>query len=752
MTIIKDISTYQTYPYEAMSAELVACLAQALGHPKKRSVNSILKSLECFLQITDQALSLDELKSNVSDEKLSDFIGALLSPQFRILSHDRRVALANNLQDAINTIRQKNSQLDWRGKVKSYDIYSYYRGRFEALTLNSNKVYYWTGWHCKNVNDNIISLPLRPVYINYGRAAAEKLYEIGKNFHQSRRTCSNVSINAISRFLEDQSQQYTAYALKDRSVSTDFFTDLWIHYYKHHITKKSGHANVVSRWRNIIRPFILEHIVPSNIFGNPYDIPDPKSTPPQGADSNIITELDREYKNKLIIRIPLEIPDEEAFARIRADIYSAHNLVMTWCESKISAAMTAYTITREMAETGSSVKVGKPASDSRGNAWLLSKDNPEALANLAATFSEYGYAGLKSAYKNFHSLFPKLPTQLGLPNRQTLLPFCIKLITSDPRITPAFLASVELYDSRGMLKGLENSDTPQYIHGYKDRKHADSSEMRIKLTSETATIVASIIALTNPLREFLRSKNDDTWRKLLISTPKGLGKPLHYTCKTNNTEYHQKTVCDELTALAPDADTFIIQQLSKTILRPATMRSTAAVITFLETGSVYSMAEALGHNRYDPDLLERYLPPSILYFFRDRWVRKFQTGIIVQALKGSPYLLDASGFNSMGQLESFLELNCLAIPDRDIESRDQSTTDKALVNIDPVIARAIVTLTSACPPGKKLNSKAQHWADFSQCLLSYLNSDPENNLEILELIDYAKALGPDPSIEEFIYG
>lgn len=178
--------------------------------------------------------------------------------------------------------------------------------------------------------------------------------------------------------------------------------------------------------------------------------------------------------------------------------------------------------------------------------------------------------------------------------------------------------------------------------------------MRLKLTDEGHSLIETIIAMTSPLREFLKNNGDDAWRQLLLTAKNGTGIPQKYRCKTNNMAFKIVDLRDQLNKLFPD-EADINNELATSLLKPTAIRATAAVIVFLKTGSVHAMAEALGHIRYEADLLERYLPKSILYFFRDRWVRRFQTGIIIQSMQNTKHLLKASGFASMDELVEFME-------------------------------------------------------------------------------------------------
>ncbi|MHC8346602.1 hypothetical protein [Pseudomonas sp. RT6P73] len=373
-----------------------------------------------------------------------------------------------------------------------------------------------------------------------------------------------------------------------------------------------------------------------------------------------------------------------------------------------------------------------------------SPDNPMLLNNLAATLRGNGFGALIRAKRNHRLKIKGLGKTLALPLSETLLAFCLKLIRLHPEITPSFLNSVELFNRNGKRVGKKPGDTCYYLLGYKDRKQAASSQMQVKLTTESEKLVEFLALMTAPLRAYLKTQNDDARRRLLLTCKSGFGRPSPYACKVQLTPKMLTTLRDELMALHPQSHA-LIPELAHSLLRPSTMRSTAAVLVFFETSSVYRMAQALGHNAYTPDLLLRYLPSSILHFYRDRWVRVFQTGIIVQAMVDTPLLLQATGFDSALKLDAFLEHHVLTIP-RPQDAASITTDrlgDRTFICLSIVTLRILLTLhlLSGTDPGR-LNGKARHWAEFTQHLLTYLESDAENSLEWLDMVQAARSQGP----------
>ena len=114
------------------------------------------------------------------------------------------------------------------------------------------------------------------------------------------------------------------------------------------------------------------------------------------------------------------------------------------------------------------------------------------------------------------------------------------------------------------------------------------------------------------------------------------------------------------------------------------LRASKAVQLYLIQNDTQKMAEALGHKYYRPELLSFYLPETILNFFQSRWIRIFQKGIICEAMKDSKNFFKASKFNSLEELEEFMNLHSLKnIPEPKIDINNNSTIgsneDKAII-------------------------------------------------------------------------
>ncbi|CAJ0557402.1 unnamed protein product, partial [Mesorhabditis spiculigera] len=248
------------------------------------------------------------------------------------------------------------------------------------------------------------------------------------------------------------------------------------------------------------------------------------------------------------------------------------------------------------------------------------------------------------------------------------------LVRSHPDITESFFKDFELYDKNGKLSGFLKTNAGYQLIGYKDRKGGKLSEQKIDLSARDAVMVRMLIQLTDPLRKELREAAIDDWRYLFLHCNQYINRPNRPGMKRWG-GYTDKETMDAIVAEfarhSPLGDTELrrlVNRVSITNYRPS-----VAVENYLTHNSVTKLARSLGHKTYRADLLSSYLPQVILDFFQTRWIRIFQKGIVLEAMKDSPYLLEASGFENMDKLHEFLSNHAL----KDIPEGMKSPKDHA---------------------------------------------------------------------------
>ncbi|MDP4532853.1 hypothetical protein Q9252_11930 [Marinobacter salarius] len=85
----------------------------------------------------------------------------------------------------------------------------------------------------------------------------------------------------------------------------------------------------------------------------------------------------------------------------------------------------------------------------------------------------------------------------------------------------------------------------------------------------------------------------------------------------------------------------------------STIRTTMGVLEWFKTGSVKSVAKKLGNSKRVA--MKHYLPEPLVDAFNTRRVRQFQNLLIIAATKDEEYMLEATDFSSLEDLNLFLK-------------------------------------------------------------------------------------------------
>ncbi len=162
-------------------------------------------------------------------------------------------------------------------------------------------------------------------------------------------------------------------------------------------------------------------------------------------------------------------------------------------------------------------------------------------------------------------------------------------------------------------------------------------------------------------------------------------------------------------------------------------------------------------------LMKRYLPEAILAFFQTRWIRIFQRGFICEAMKDSPYLLEAANFSNMEELHNFLTNHALkdiphhlSDPEHTSAEKEKSTSlgvKQVLISIDPGIMTALISLEKAVDMAsspEKVCGRATYWADLSRAVVEEINRGNDYLLK-QHLSDALSHCNPE-KMESLIYG
>jgi hypothetical protein len=472
---------------------------------------------------------------------------------------------------------------------------------------------------------------------------------------------------------------------------------------------------------------------------------------------NLRITANNTVRQNLVTPIPLQVTDAEAKELLFRDIEREVDVVLAWARVEIEQARLRLERRLRLAPTGI-VSKRLAQGEWNGQRHRLSRACSDRLAHAAATFEAVGFKHLNRRAARLLYPVPIAETtwELGIPTPGLLLAHGAVLVAKHLAITASFLASLELYDRDGQQIGLQETDSGWYLIGVKRRRGSRLAQQQVLLDKESLDVVRDVIALTQPLRDWLRVEGDDRWRRLFLVTS-SLGHASRDWDPAADSHTAQRWMASRLShtlAMSPGEASDLAARFS---LRR--LRSSAAVLVYLRTGSVQRMAEALGHAEWRPQLLDHYLPKPLQEFFTERWLRIFQTQILVEALKESPHILEATSFESMSELDEFLENHALRSIPSHLEDPDgigaEVTGDPAsrvVICVELGILTVLLSLEGAVRrAGHPPCGRAIRWARIAENLVPYLETQRERP-EFRAIVAEAKQRANPSSVAHLIYG
>ena len=638
--------------------------------------------------------------------------------------------------------------------------------QFEELHLEEEKVWLWRGWPSTNRNGKTMCFQLYPVYKRLGREFTQRLHAVCDDYFSSRKGDTLPALKELAQFI----YQCPGNLLPQLRSNPLFVSQFWRNFFTYYIETKylAGVRTSTSiRVWGLFLCFVREYLIPSGLFAEPYGaLPSPEPRRVPGSRTHIRQTKDGiEIKTKLLTDIPLHVTDQEAIELLFGKIQADRDAIVNWALWSVKDIGDRHQRRLQLAPLGKVRVINTIAENgsSNGKMWLLNRRNPDYLKNASATFEHYGFKttwDLPVGRLFFPLNLSEIAHELALPTSGALLPHCILLVANHPKITPSFLEKLILYDKNGKLVGFIKTDSGYILDGRKDRRGPSRSQQIIELNNQTATVISQMIELTEPLRKYLRERGDDNWRYLLLSCGFAFSYPNRVRRLASDTS-RQDRIEELVDSMANTCELSREMRLglAKRFSLPA-LRASVGVLIYIKEKSVQKMSEALGHAEYSSALLSRYLPEPILAFFQERWIRIFQEGFIVEALKGSEYLLEASSFSSMTELNKFLMTYALKTIPKHLENPYKneekaahlSSQNEVVFSVNTGILTVMISLQIAVMRAKgRINSRAIYWAGITECLVKYLEGEQCHRADLKSYLKAARRRIDPGKMEALIY-
>ncbi|AZS27483.1 hypothetical protein DYL72_20310 [Vibrio anguillarum] len=637
--------------------------------------------------------------------------------------------------------------------------------KYEALPIHSERLEYLNGWTVTSQSRKTVLVNLDILYVRYGRNFSLKINGNLKAYALTQKTSTlNRKVLGFVSLLNSVAMLDTRGSVKsfEKLLSASHVHTTFYKAYQIQLTQCIAKGNDLYGFnRDFIdsiasyqSAFINTKTYPSPL--KPLLKPDVKTVKNPPSFSTGGKPSDSE---KLIwfSNIPLHIKDEEAIDIIEIRLSRVMGFMRQAFDRHFEKLKELQSRNEKLRNEG----LVKPLLGNQGGSGERRRSfsiGGEDLANTIATFYHYGINGYTggeyNAFLGFVGDTGALSKELNLPTNSTLLTLTTLLVMEHPKITPSWLQKLQLFDEYGKKCGYFQSGEQYILSSEKERRGRNLAQQDVILNEYSKSIIDFIIEHTQLAREHLKSIGNPDWKYLLLTC--SLYRAVKPTSKHELYRRHQSRLRDlfSYSNQILDDDSLSseeIELISSTSIHRVVRRHKGLQI-YLETRSQSAVADALGHKEVQPQLLESYLPKPLMEFFTERVVRQFQKAIILKAMEGSLYLLDAVNM-SYEEMEEFLENHGIAdIPDLNAKAFENSTSDTELSLFDSIVFTVTVSLIQLLISIKKviegdsskgeLNFKdelVEHWYNCAVYLLGcFEQGDFKGNDDIEDM--YTEAI------------
>jgi hypothetical protein len=535
---------------------------------------------------------------------------------------------------------------------------------YKLQNPSKSLIKYYSGWTCENKSGRTFTIHLAQVYDVYGEEFTAQVYKLICDYAKKHKeeTIRNKIYKIVSLFNEFTIHCHSAKDLENSlrpENSSEFMEKIMNYQFFRSLIKNNNPKTIINSWSETIKVF-TDCFIDTGFYeeaSRPFLCPTYKEPKAGHNGVSLGGKLNEGEKERWFVDIPLEIRDEDALKTIHHRLNMDLEHIKTVCQDMFEDIQFRLSRNIEFQKHGTVKELPKDVTQQN-----IIPMGVDALANTVATFYHHGFGigSRTTTYLGFDAQGGLLLKELCLPTSQNLSIFAMLLVLEHPQITPSWFMHWEMYDNKGNIVGLRQVGTLWVAVSLKNRRGAHLAQQEIILTENSKKIIDQLIELTRFARYTLRELGGSNWRYTMLVAdlqkacrPKNIGKLFTESRKSHNflavSSYNKN---NQLILGLSDA-----KKLAP-IVTLRTIRKAKAMQVYLETQSINSVSEMLGHKKLRMDLIERYLPQSLMSFFYDRWVRQFQNSIIYEALNDSVYLFDALDFDEKS-LEVFLENHSL---------------------------------------------------------------------------------------------
>lgn len=544
---------------------------------------------------------------------------------------------------------------------------------FKSLQVRPERLAYLDGWQLKSKEGKVLNFAIGEFHETFGdKLTADICHHVclyGRTQKSANMKGELYSLTGLLNFfaLFCNSADDLLAQLKANKVNTFFEKIMW-YWFSSHLAKNNKGATFFKIWSRAMKVFRI-CLIDSGLIDEPVR---PILIPQFKEDSQPIAKiatggkLTSNEEQLWLASIPLHIKDEVVIQTIEDRLRESENHVRASYHAVFERIKGKHERNLELAKTGDVKPIRGVGGGVKKNEYVPVGRNH--LANCIATFYTYGIGAAVKSHAFFFGgtqgnndsiTASVLVDELNLSTTATLGALCTLLVLEHPQITPSALERWELFDKNGQMTGYKQVAGSYVIVVYKYRKGAAKAQQDIILNEYSQSIVETLIAHTELARQYLKANpstdeyQENAWRYMLIKAD--LKKASWCGCFTSNiattsmTSAYRQWVYNHSSSMN-ESDKLL---LSRSVgLRSG--RRIRAIRTYIKTHSLREVAEVLGHETVNVELLNKYLPSALMDFFNARWIRQFQNSLIYIAMQESDYLFEAVDIKAEN-LDEFLQ-------------------------------------------------------------------------------------------------
>lgn len=633
--------------------------------------------------------------------------------------------------------------------------------QFRKLNVDKTKTDYLGGWQVVSKEGKEFEVYLDTLYVNFGKAFTDKVHLALKNYAFTQKSSSvpqalkefRKLFVGISTIYNDR-DGLTIEALLSRNHVQLFFHKVFKVLFVRSQAAQHCPKSFHEHWRSTIN-YYTQCFINTGVFAEPHKpfiVPtwkEPKGVAPTFSIGGNATQPEN---LRWFANIPLKIKDEEAVSIIQQRVERDMAHIKHVCLLKFEVLLELENRNKAFQSTGSV----KPLSSNINNPQYINFVGAEKLDNTVATFYAHGIAAKDHGYLSFLGVYrnaSQLNTELNLPTKSTLNVLFTLLVIEHPLITPSWLAKWELFDVNGNMVGYKQVGNQHIAVSYKSRKGSTNAQQEVMLNEFSKSVVEFLIQHTHMAREYLKQKGDVNWRKMILTAT---ATSVRCPSSLNNTLHSANDFYDWLQDKPLfDKSSDITLKDAKAISDIHSLRSIRrhrGFQIYLETHSMDAVAEALGHEKKDANLLTSYLPKPLMDFFNARWIRQFQNAILLEAMKDSVHRFDAVNMSAQ-DIEEFLSNHGISnIPEHfdhgfvqqrttDHESSESLAFDQLTYTISTSLLQllmAIRLVVESSDDGESFLDIVGHWYQSAVFVLDTLSSGKHSaDDDLMGMLDIA---------------